>query len=66
MHVEQIWNVKQDRKIRNGLIQTRAWGLSGSEVISELNEDSVGINSADSSFVCLFNESIVKDIRHKI
>ena len=51
-----MWKVKQDIQIRNGSIDARAWALSESEVISELNEENVSINPSDLSLVCLFNE----------
>ena len=44
--------------IRNGVNDQKVWAHSGSETISELDEERLGIQSTDLLMICLFRDWI--------
>ena len=53
-YIERVCKEWRYVLIKNGVNNTKAWARCGSQVISELDEDNVGVKSTDLTFICLF------------
>ena len=54
-YIEQVWKERSDQLIQNGVNDNKAWSLCGADIISDLDQESLGVKPTDFTLVCLFN-----------
>ena len=53
-YIERMWKERLYILVDNGMHDIKPWAGCGYQVISELDEDNVGVKSTDLTFICLF------------